>query len=71
MKKIAIFVDVQNIYYTTREFYNQQFNYRKFWEKISKQGEIIIARAYAIHRIDDGQHKFQTALQHIGFDVKL
>lgn len=71
MKKIAIFVDVQNIFYTTRDFYNRQFNYRKFWELIEPQGEIVCANAYAIHRIDTQQHKFQSALRHIGFDVKL
>jgi uncharacterized LabA/DUF88 family protein len=67
----AIFVDVQNIYYTTRDHYNRQFNYRKFWQIISSQDTIVTALAYAIHRADDKQHKFQTALKHIGFDVKL
>ena len=71
MKKIAIFVDVQNIYYTTRDSYGCQFNYRKFWQRVSKQGEIVIANAYAIHRDDDKQKKFQDALKHIGFTVKL
>ena len=69
--KIAIFVDVQNIFYTTRDFYQRQFNYRKFWELIEKQGEIVTALAYAVQRIDTQQHKFQSALRHIGFDVKL
>ncbi len=71
MKKIAIFVDVQNIYYTTRDTYGRQFNYRKFWQQINKEGEIVIANAYAIHRGDDKQIKFQDALKHIGFTVKL
>jgi uncharacterized LabA/DUF88 family protein len=71
MTKIAIFVDVQNIYYTTRDLYKRQFNYREFWSRINQQGEISFATAYAIHRIDDKQHKFQKALQHIGFDIKL
>lgn len=69
--KIAIFVDVQNIYYTTRDAYKRQFNYRKLWREISQQGEIVSATAYAIHRGDEGQLKFQDALKHIGFDVKL
>ncbi len=69
--KIAIFVDVQNIFYTTRDFYQRQFNYRKFWQHIEPQGEIVKANAYAIHRIDTQQHKFQSALKHIGFDVIL
>lgn len=71
MKKIAVFVDVQNIYYTTRDAYGRQFNYRKFWQQLETQGEIIIANAYAIARNDDSQIKFQDALRHIGFEVKL
>jgi len=69
--RIAVFVDVQNIYYTTRDVYGRQFNYRKLWERLSKQGEIVSATAYAIGRGDDGQIKFQDALKHIGFKVKL
>ncbi len=71
MKKIAVFVDVQNIYYTTRDVYGRQFNYRKFWKQLSSQGEIVIANAYATHRGDDSQIKFQDALKHIGFNIKL
>lgn len=71
MKKIAVFVDVQNIYYTTRDTYKRQFNYRKFWQQLSEEGEIFIANAYAIDRKDEQQHKFQKALKHIGFNVKL
>ena len=71
MNKIAVFVDVQNIYYTTRQAYGRQFNYRKLWERISTQGEIMSATAYAIHRGDEKQLKFQNALKHMGFTVKL
>jgi len=71
MKKIAVFVDVQNIYYTTRDTYSRQFNYRKFWNRLSAQDEIVAAYAYAIQRNDDKQIKFQDALRHIGFEVKL
>ena len=71
VRKIAIFVDVQNIYYTTRQAYGRQFNYRKLWQRISSNGEIVSAIAYATHRGDDQQIKFQDALRHIGFTVKL
>lgn len=69
--KIAIFVDVQNIYYTTRQIYQRQFDYRKLWRRVASQGEIVSAVAYATHRGDDKQLKFQNALKHIGFTVKL
>ncbi|MBQ0798622.1 MAG: NYN domain-containing protein [Porticoccaceae bacterium] len=71
MKKFAVFVDVQNIYYTNRQAYGRQFNYRKLWQRISEQGEIISATAYATNRGDDNQIKFQDALKHIGFTIKL
>lgn len=71
VEKIAIFVDVQNIYYTTRQAYSRQFNYRRFWHHISHQGDIMLANAYAIDKGDEQQQKFQSALKHIGFDVKL
>jgi len=71
VKKIAIFVDVQNIYYTTRQTYSRQFNYRKLWQRISAEGNIVSAIAYATHRNDDKQLKFQDALRHIGFEIKL
>lgn len=71
MSKIAIFVDVQNIYYTTRDAYQRQFNYRLLWQELLAKGDIVQATAYAIARSDDQQHKFQKALKHIGFEVKL
>jgi len=69
--KIAIFADVQNIYYTTRQAYGRQFNYRALWQRVSAQGHIVSAIAYAIDRDDDNQRKFQDALRHIGFRVRL
>jgi uncharacterized LabA/DUF88 family protein len=71
MKTIAVFVDVQNIYYTTRQAYGRQFDYRKLWQRISAEGEIVSATAYAIHRGLDKQLKFQNALKQIGFSIKL
>ena len=69
--KTAIFVDVQNIYYTTRDTFKRSFNYRHFWNHIESRDEIIIANAYAVDKGDDKQQKFQYALQTIGFNVKL
>lgn len=71
MKKIAVFVDVQNIYYTTRQAFGRKFNYRELWRLVSAQGEIVSATAYATHSGDDKQLKFQSALKHIGFTIKL
>jgi uncharacterized LabA/DUF88 family protein len=71
VKNIALFADVQNIYYTTRQAYGRQFNYRALWKRVSQQGTIVQAYAYAIQRENDKQHKFQSALRDIGFEIKL
>ena len=71
MKKIAVFADVQNVYYTTRQAYGRQFNYRKVWQRISAAGDIVAATAYAIDRGDSQQIRFQNALKELGFTVKL
>ena len=69
--KTAIFVDIQNIYYTTRDTFKRSFNYKRFWDKIESEDNIILANAYAIDKGDEKQKKFQYALKTIGFTVKL
>ena len=71
MRKIAIFVDVQNIYYTTKHRYERNFNYNKFWSQITKNSHIVSAIAYATNRNDRKQTEFQNILRGIGFQVKL
>ncbi len=71
MERIGVFVDVQNIYYTTRHTYRRQFDYRALWNVLAQRGAIKVANAYATDRGDEGQRKFQAALRHIGFTVKL
>ena len=70
MKKTAIFVDVQNIYYTNKEHYNLNFNYKTFIEQISESHEIIKTFAYAIDKNDPKQKQFQRTLESFGFEVK-
>lgn len=68
---IAVFADVQNLYYTTRDAYGRSLNYRALMQRLHEQGNIVSAIAYAIEREDDKQRQFQDALRHMGFDVKL
>ncbi|MGE4261688.1 NYN domain-containing protein [Shewanella sp.] len=71
MDKVALFVDVQNVYYTTRQAYDRHFNYNRFWAQISDGREVVAAYAYAIDRGDIKQREFQNILRAIGFEVKL
>ena len=71
MQKLAIFVDVQNIYYTTRHRYQKHFNYGAFWRQIAVGGQVVAAFAYATDRGDSKQQGFQQILKNIGFTIKL
>ncbi|RDH42575.1 NYN domain-containing protein [Zooshikella ganghwensis] len=71
MEKVSIFVDVQNIYYTTKQAYNRNFDYNQFWAFVSANRKVIKAIAYAIDRGDEKQKQFQNILKAIGFEVKL
>jgi uncharacterized LabA/DUF88 family protein len=71
MQKVAIFADVQNIYYTTRQRFQRHFNYSAFWTQATAGRDVIAAFAYAIEKGDSKQQGFQQILRNIGFTVKL
>ena len=71
MKKVSIFIDVQNIYYTTKQQFNSNFDYNKFWKLVTFQRQVIGAFAYTTDRGDKKQTQFQNILRAIGFVVKL
>ncbi|NYT70830.1 NYN domain-containing protein [Halomonas sp. QX-2] len=71
MTTVAVFVDIQNVYYTVREAYGKNFDYNKFWARVTANREVIKAVCYAIDRGDQKQREFQNILRAIGFDVKL
>lgn len=71
MQKVSILVDVQNIYYTTRQAYKCGFDYNEFWKRVTSHREVVKAIAYSSDRGDPKQKQFQNILRAIGFEVKL
>jgi uncharacterized LabA/DUF88 family protein len=71
LQTVAIFVDVQNIYYTTKQAYKRRFDYNAFWKIATSNRRVVKAIAFAIDRGDEKQKQFQKILRAIGFEVKL
>ncbi len=71
METVAILVDVQNIYYTTRDRFKHHFDYNAFWKKATQNRAVIEANAYAIASNNEKQREFHHILRGIGFSVKL
>ncbi len=71
MHRVAIFVDVQNMFHTVKDSFGCHFNYSEFWKVVTAGRNVIHAFAYAIDRGDPKQMQFQQILRDIGFEVKL
>ena len=69
MQRVAIFVDVQNIYYTTKQGFNRNLNYNAFWTQVTSGREIVAAIAYGIDRSNEKQRQFQNILRVIDFEA--
>ena len=63
MQKVSIYVDVQNIYYTTKQIHNCHFDYNAFWQKVILNRKVVKAVAYAIESKDEKQRQFQNILE--------
>ena len=71
MDKVAVFADVQNIYYTVKQQYHCHFDYGAFFEQATSGRSIVKALAYATDKGDRKQIDFQQILKRMGFEIKL
>jgi uncharacterized LabA/DUF88 family protein len=71
MDRIAVFADVQNVYYTVKQQHNCHFDYGSFLREVTSGRKLVKALAYAVDKGDKRQAQFQQILAKIGFEVKL
>ncbi|MBB3139793.1 LabA-like NYN domain-containing protein [Halomonas organivorans] len=71
MPKVLILLDVQNLYYTSRQAHRRNVDYNALWARATAGRQVSRAFAYAIDRGDEKQRQFQNILRAIGFEVKL
>lgn len=71
MKRLGVYIDVQNVYYTVKQKYASHFNYLHFLKTVKTGRKLIKAIAYATNRNDSEQRRFQGLLSSFGYKVKL
>ena len=71
MDRVAVFADVQNLYYTVKQQHNCHFDYGSFLREVTAGRKLIKAIAYAVDKGDRKQVQFQQILTRLGFEVKL
>ncbi|MBD3318535.1 NYN domain-containing protein [Candidatus Woesearchaeota archaeon] len=69
-QRVAVLVDVQNMYYSARYAYDQRVNFKHVLEEAVQKRVLTRAIAYAIQTEDLKNEPFFDALEKQGFEVK-
>jgi len=69
-QRLAVYVDVQNMFYSAKALYQRKLNFELLLKKIVGGRELVRAIAYIIQAPDVDQSGFINFLHQIGFEVK-
>jgi uncharacterized LabA/DUF88 family protein len=69
-QRIAIFVDVQNMFYSAKTLHQSKVDYRKLLEAVVAGRKLVRATAYVVQKADVDQSSFLEALRRSGFEVR-
>ncbi len=70
-QKVAVFVDVQNMYYSAKNLYGKKVNFKNILTKGLQGRRLIRALAYVIRADIPEEQSFFDALDKIGYEVKI
>ncbi|RKZ01794.1 MAG: NYN domain-containing protein [Candidatus Hydrothermota bacterium] len=68
--RVGVFVDVQNMFYSAKEYYDGKVDFEKILENAVRGRSLITAIAYLVCVEDVDQSAFISVLERIGFTVR-
>lgn len=69
-QRVAVFVDVQNMYYSAKQLYKQKINFTALLKTAVDKRKLVRAFAYVIKADVKTESNFFEALEKIGYEVK-
>ena len=69
-QRVAVLVDVQNLYYSGKNLYNARVNYKNLLNKLVQKRLLVRAIAYVIKTEESKESEFFEAVHNAGFEVK-
>lgn len=69
-QRVAILIDVQNMYYAARNLHNSKLEFAKLLSVLSRQRQLARAIAYIVERPGMEQDKFVEVLRRSGYEVR-
>ncbi|WP_293442622.1 NYN domain-containing protein [Persephonella sp.] len=70
-QRVAVFVDIQNLYYSARDAFNRKVNFESVLYKVLNDRVLIRAIAYLVKLQGVDQKGFINTLKHIGYQVRV
>lgn len=70
-QKVGVFVDVQNMYYSAKNLYNDKVDFEKLLDAAVVNRKLTRASAYVIQADTPDEENFFEALRRIGYEVKI
>lgn len=70
-QRVGVLVDVLNLFYAAKNIHRAKVEYAKLLKTLVGNNVCVRAVAYVIRKPDTEQSGFVSALQHIGFEVKV
>ncbi|WP_457641179.1 LabA-like NYN domain-containing protein [Persephonella sp.] len=70
-QRVAVFLDIQNLYYSARDAFNRKVNFESVLEKVVNRRVLIRAIAYLVKLQGVDQKGFINTLKHIGYQVRV
>jgi len=69
-QRVAIFIDVQNMFYSAKTLHQSKIDYSKLLEEIVSGRQLVRAIAYIVQKPDVDQTSFLDALDRLGYEIK-
>jgi uncharacterized LabA/DUF88 family protein len=69
-QRVAVFADVQNMYYSAKQLHSSKVNFRTILREAVNGRQLVRAIAYVIRADVKDEGNFHDALERIGFEVR-
>lgn len=70
-QRVAIFIDVQNMFYSAKYKYRGKLDYEKLLTLIQRDRQVIRALCYAVQTPEIDQTSFLKILESMGFEIRI
>lgn len=69
-QRVAIFVDVQNMFYAAKHLYNSKLNFTKLLQTVARDRPLVRAIAYIVQTPEIDQSNFVAMLRSNGYEIR-